>query len=105
NRPLFLSTAAHLVRPGGLLILSTLNRTLKSFALAIVGAEWVLRWLPRGTHSWEKFVTPEELTQEVRAQNFAIFDRTGMTYNPLFGEWRLSEDCDVNYFVAAEKPM
>ena len=105
DRPLFLRTAANLVRPGGLLILSTLNRTLKSFALAIVGAEYVLRWLPRGTHSWDQFVTPEELTAELRAQNLAIFDRTGVTYNPLFGEWRTSDDCNVNYFLAAEKQL
>lgn len=105
DRPLFLRTAAALVRPGGLLILSTLNRTAKSFALAIVGAEYVLRWLPRGTHSWDQFVTPEELTADLRAQNLAIFDRTGVTYNPLFGEWRTSTDCDVNYFIAAEKPV
>ena len=105
DRPLFLHTAAALVRPGGLLILSTLNRTLKSFALAIVGAEYVLRWLPRGTHSWNQFVTPEELTADLRAQHLEIFDLTGVTYNPLFGEWRTSTDCDVNYFIAAEKPL
>ena len=105
DRPLFLRTAASLVKPGGLLILSTLNRTMKSFALAIVGAEYLLRWLPRGTHSWDQFVTPEELTKELRDAGLAIFDRTGVTYNPLFGEWRTSTDCDVNYFISAEKPV
>ena len=104
DRALFLHTAATLVRPGGLLILSTLNRTLKSFALAIVGAEYVLRWLPRGTHNWEQFVTPDELARDLRRTGLAIYDRTGIVYNPLFGEWRTSEDCDVNYFLAAEKP-
>jgi 2-polyprenyl-6-hydroxyphenyl methylase/3-demethylubiquinone-9 3-methyltransferase len=103
DRALFLATAARLVRPGGLVILSTLNRTLRSFGVAIVGAEYVLRWLPRGTHSWDQFVTPEELTRELRDAGLAIFDRTGLVYNPLFGEWRLSDDCAVNYFMAAEK--
>ena len=103
DRPLFLRTAANLVRPGGLLILSTLSRTMKSFALAIVGAEYVLRWLPRGTHTWEQFVTPEELASELRDAGLKIFDQSGATYNPLFGEWRLSDDCSVNYFLAAEK--
>ena len=103
DKTLFLRTAANLVRPGGLVVLSTLNRTLKSFALAIVGAEYVLRWLPRGTHTWEQFVTPDELARELRAAGLTIFDRSGITYNPLFGEWRLSDDCDVNYFLAAEK--
>ncbi len=105
DRPLFLRTAASLVRPGGLMILSTLNRTAKSFALAIVGAEYVLRWLPRGTHTWEQFVTPEELAGELRSAGLKIFDQSGVTYNPLFGEWRLSEDCSVNYFLAAEKAI
>lgn len=105
DRPLFLRTAAALARPGGLMVLSTLNRTLKSFAIAIVGAEYLLRWLPRGTHDWEQFVTPDELARDLRAAGLAIYDRTGVIYNPLFGEWRLSEDCDVNYFLAAEKPI
>jgi len=100
----FVATAAALVRPGGVLIMSTLNRTLKSFALAIIGAEYVLRWLPKGTHKWERFVTPQELSRMMRASGLRVIDRSGIVYNPLAGKWRLSSDADVNYFMTAEKP-
>jgi 2-polyprenyl-6-hydroxyphenyl methylase / 3-demethylubiquinone-9 3-methyltransferase len=99
----FVATAAALVRPGGLLIMSTLNRTLKSFALAIVGAEYVLRWLPKGTHKWERFVTPEELARMMRQDGMRVIDRAGVVYNPLAGKWRLAGDTDVNYMMVAEK--
>jgi 2-polyprenyl-6-hydroxyphenyl methylase/3-demethylubiquinone-9 3-methyltransferase len=100
----FVATACALVRPGGLLIMSTLNRTLKSFALAIVGAEYVLRWLPKGTHKWERFITPEELARFIRANGMGVIDRAGVVYNPLGGSWRLSRDTDVNYMMVAKKP-
>jgi 2-polyprenyl-6-hydroxyphenyl methylase/3-demethylubiquinone-9 3-methyltransferase len=99
----FVATPCALVRPGGLLIMSTLNRTLKSFALAIVGAEYVLRWLPKGTHKWERFVTPEELARMMRRNGMRVIDRAGVVYNPLAGKWRLSSDTDVNYMMVAEK--
>jgi 2-polyprenyl-6-hydroxyphenyl methylase/3-demethylubiquinone-9 3-methyltransferase len=99
----FVATACALVRPGGLLIMSTLNRTLKSFALAIVGAEYVLRWLPKGTHKWERFVTPHELARLFRANGMGVIDRAGIVYSPLGGTWRLSRDTDVNYMMVAEK--
>jgi 2-polyprenyl-6-hydroxyphenyl methylase/3-demethylubiquinone-9 3-methyltransferase len=99
----FVASAAALVQPGGLLIMSTLNRTLKSFALAIIGAEYVLRWLPKGTHKWERFVTPEELARFMRRSGMRVIDRTGIVYNPLSGKWRLSHDTDVNYMMVAEK--
>jgi 2-polyprenyl-6-hydroxyphenyl methylase/3-demethylubiquinone-9 3-methyltransferase len=99
----FVATACTLVRPGGLLIMSTLNRTLKSFALAIIGAEYVLRWLPKGTHKWERFVTPEELVRMMRRSGMGVIDRAGIAYNPLAGKWRLSNDADVNYMMVAEK--
>jgi 2-polyprenyl-6-hydroxyphenyl methylase/3-demethylubiquinone-9 3-methyltransferase len=101
----FVATAAALVRPGGLLIMSTLNRTLKSFALAIIGAEYVLRWLPKGTHKWERFVTPEELARFMRRSGMRATDRAGIVYNPLSGKWRLSRDTDVNYMIMAEKGL
>ncbi len=101
--PAFVASAASLVRPGGLFALSTLNRTLKSFALAILGAEYVLRWLPAGTHRWEQFVTPDELAAALRAAGLKETQRRGMSFDPLRGEWRLSRDLGVNYFMAARK--
>jgi 2-polyprenyl-6-hydroxyphenyl methylase / 3-demethylubiquinone-9 3-methyltransferase len=100
---LFVRCCAGMVRPGGLMVAATLNRTLKSFALAIVGAEYVLRWLPRGTHRWDKFLTPQELAAAMTAEGLAMIDETGVVYNPLTGQWRLSADTDVNYMVTAAK--
>src|SRR6266852_4062541 len=100
---LFVRCCADMVRPGGLMIAATLNRTLKSFALAIVGAEYVLRWLPRGTHRWEKFVTPGELEHAMRQAGIRVIGETGVIYNPLTDQWRLSPDMDVNYMLTAEK--
>ena len=101
----YLSSCAQLLRPGGLHICSTLNRTAKSFAAAIVGAEWVMRWLPRGTHEWSKFITPDELTAMLSAAGLTPVDRTGMVFNPLTWRWSLSErDLSVNYVTAATKP-
>jgi 2-polyprenyl-6-hydroxyphenyl methylase/3-demethylubiquinone-9 3-methyltransferase len=97
----FVATAASVVAPGGLICLSTLNRTAKSFALAIVGAEYVLRWLPKGTHRWEQFVTPLELTGALRRAGFVPTTRRGMVYDPLRRSWKLDEDMSVNYFLAA----
>jgi 2-polyprenyl-6-hydroxyphenyl methylase / 3-demethylubiquinone-9 3-methyltransferase len=100
---LFVDLAANLVKPGGLLFLATLNRTLKSFALAIVGAEYILRWLPRGTHQWDKFVTPNELEIAVVQSGMEIADATGVIYNLLADRWQLSADMDVNYMAVAAK--
>lgn len=101
----FIATACRLVRPGGLFVLSTLNRTAKSFALAIVGAEYVLGWLPRGTHRWSQFLTPEEVAVPVRAAGLKVLERTGMVFDPLRGTWGLSRDTDVNYLLAAKRPV
>ena len=101
--PAFVASAASLLKPGGLIALSTLNRTLKSFALAIVGAEYVLRWLPRGTHQWDKFVTPNELEIALELGGLSVIDETGVIYNPLADHWRLSSDMDVNYMLTAER--
>jgi 2-polyprenyl-6-hydroxyphenyl methylase / 3-demethylubiquinone-9 3-methyltransferase len=100
---LFVRCCADMVKPGGLMIAATLNRTLKSFALAIVGAEYVLRWLPRGTHRWEKFVTPSELEIAMGQAGMRVIDETGVIYNPLTDQWRSSPDMDVNYMLTAEK--
>ena len=100
---LFVRRCGEMVKPGGLMIAATLNRTLKSFALAIVGAEYVLRWLPRGTHQWDKFVTPNELEAAMTRADLAVTNETGVIYNPLSDQWRLSSDMDVNYMLAAEK--
>ena len=99
--PQFLKRVSPLVKPGGVMILSTINRTFKSYALVIIGAELILRWLPAGTHNWGRFVTPDELRGALRGADLAPTDVTGMVYNPLADEWRLSRDSDVNYFATA----
>jgi 2-polyprenyl-6-hydroxyphenyl methylase/3-demethylubiquinone-9 3-methyltransferase len=99
---LFLQRCAALMKPQGMMVVSTLNRTLKSFALAIVGAEYVLRWLPRGTHQWNKFVTPAELAQHLHRSRLEIAEQTGVVYTPFADRWSLSSDMDVNYMVTAE---
>jgi 2-polyprenyl-6-hydroxyphenyl methylase / 3-demethylubiquinone-9 3-methyltransferase len=100
---LFVEIAAGMVKPGGLLFVATLNRTVKSFALAIVGAEYILRWLPRGTHQWDKFVTPNELEIAIEQAGMQITAETGVIHNLLGDRWQLSADMDVNYMVVAEK--
>lgn len=104
DMPLFVKRCAEMINPGGLLIAATLNRTLKSFALAIVGAEYVLGWLPRGTHRWDKFVTPNELEAAMERHGLRASDETGVIYNLFADSWRLSTDMDVNYMLTAEKP-
>ncbi len=99
----FVEVTADMVRPNGLLFVATLNRTVKSFALAIVGAEYILRWLPRGTHQWDKFITPNELEIAVAQSGLHIAGETGVVYNLLADRWQLSADMDVNYMVVAEK--
>jgi len=101
---LFVRRCAEMVQPGGIMAVATINRTLKSFALAIVGAEYVLHWLPRGTHRWEKFVTPDELAAALEVCGLAVIDETGMIYELLADRWRLSSDMDVNYMMIAQKP-
>jgi len=100
----FLATCATLVRPGGLMLLSTLNRTLKAYLLAIIGGEYVLRWLPVGTHQWDRFVTPEELARHLRAAGLAAPAVKGLVYNPLSDVWSVGGDTDVNYLASAAKP-
>jgi 2-polyprenyl-6-hydroxyphenyl methylase/3-demethylubiquinone-9 3-methyltransferase len=104
DQPGFVKTLAGLTRPGGILLISTLNRTARAFALAILGAEYLLRWLPRGTHDWSRFVTPAELETHAVAAGLSVIDRRGMIFDPLRGRWRLGQDLGVNYWLAAEKP-
>ena len=99
----FVATCAAMVKPDGLMVAATLNRTLKSFALAIVGAEYVLRWVPRGTHQWDKFVTPEELEGAFEDAGLNVIGERGVVYNPLADRWQLSSDMDVNYMLAGAK--
>ena len=102
--PAFIRSCGEVLKPGGLLLLATINRTLRAFALAIVGAEYVLRWLPKGTHDWEKFVTPDELRAAVEAAGLDEYRTRGMVFHPLDDAWRLSRDTAVNYLAAAAKP-
>ena len=100
--PMFLNACTKMVKPGGILFMSTLNRTFKSYAMAIAGAEYVLRWLPRGTHQWKKFLKPSELCAGLRRENMTIHHMTGMAFNPLKNTWSLDDkDLDVNYLLTA----
>jgi 2-polyprenyl-6-hydroxyphenyl methylase/3-demethylubiquinone-9 3-methyltransferase len=100
----FVAACGAMVKPGGLMIASTINRTLKAWLLAIVGAEYVLRWLPRGTHDYDKLVTPSELSAAFRAAGLAPDHETGVAYVPIADQWRLANDLDVNYMMTAERP-
>ncbi len=95
---------AALVKPGGRVFLSTLNRNLKSFMLAIIGAEYLLRMLPRGTHDWTKFITPAELSQFARRAGLTVDAIKGIGYNPLTGQHSLCDDAGVNYMMACTRP-
>lgn len=98
---LFVATAARLVRPGGALVLSTLNRTPRAYATAIIGAEYLLRWLPRGTHDYRKFRRPSELARDVRTAGLNVADIGGLAYNPWRDHWHSSKDLGVNYLLFA----
>jgi 2-polyprenyl-6-hydroxyphenyl methylase/3-demethylubiquinone-9 3-methyltransferase len=99
----FAATTSSMLKPGGLMFVATLNRTLKSFGLAIVGAEYVLGWLPKGTHQWEKFITPNELKGWLEENRLATKEETGVTYSPFSRQWRRSRDMDVNYMLVGQK--
>jgi 2-polyprenyl-6-hydroxyphenyl methylase/3-demethylubiquinone-9 3-methyltransferase len=97
----FVANAAKAVKPDGLLVFSTINRTLKAFLLAIVGAEYILGWVPRGTHDYAKLVTPSELSAALRSAGFRPTAETGVVYAVIEDQWQLSSDMDVNYLMAA----
>lgn len=99
----FIAALSHLLKPNGVLFLATMSRTAKSYALAIIGAEYILRWLPRGTHDWNRFVRPSELARGLRRHGLGIAELTGVSYNPFKDSFSLSRDLDVNY-MALVKP-
>ncbi len=101
---LFIEACGQMVKPGGLMFIATINRTLKALGLAIIGAEYVLRWLPRGTHQYEKLVRPGELTAALAKAGMDVAETTGVFYNPLTDAWNRSKDTDVNYMVLSTKP-
>jgi 2-polyprenyl-6-hydroxyphenyl methylase/3-demethylubiquinone-9 3-methyltransferase len=100
---LFLAAAAKLVGPGGAFVAATINRTPKAFLFAIIGAEYVLRWLPRGTHHWDKFLRPSELSEPLRHHGLALGALSGLAYNPFTDRWAMSADLDVNYLLFAAR--
>lgn len=101
----YLTACQRLLKPGGMQICSTINRNPKSFAMAIVGAEWVMRWLPKGTHEWAKFITPDELFELLKQSGMNPVDRKGFVFNPVSWSWSLSsKDLSVNYVTASLKP-
>ncbi|MEQ8901032.1 MAG: bifunctional 2-polyprenyl-6-hydroxyphenol methylase/3-demethylubiquinol 3-O-methyltransferase UbiG [Roseovarius sp.] len=100
----YLTACQQLLKPGGLMVCSTINRNPKSFAMAIVGAEYVMRWLPKGTHEWSKFITPDELYGVISQAGLTPVDRKGFVFNPVTWQWRLSDrDLSVNYVTASVK--
>ena len=101
----YLTACQQLLKSGGLHICSTLNRNPKSFAMAIVGAEWVMRWLPKGTHEWSKFITPDELFALLSKSGMNPVDRKGFQFNPISWDWKISDrDLSCNYVTASLKP-
>lgn len=101
----FITQAARLVRPAGLMILSTLNRTCLSYVLGIFVAENILRWAPKGAHTWDQFVRPSEMEAWLRTAGLTLTSLKGMSFNPLFGSWTLTQDVSMNYIVGAQKPL
>ncbi len=101
----YLAACHSLLKQGGLMICSTINRNAKSYGMAIIGAEWVMRWLPKGTHDWAKFITPDELFALIGGAGLRPVDRKGMVFNPILWRWSLSaRDLSVNYVTASVKP-
>jgi 2-polyprenyl-6-hydroxyphenyl methylase/3-demethylubiquinone-9 3-methyltransferase len=101
----YLAACHALLRQGGMMICSTLNRNAKSYVMAIIGAEWVMRWLPKGTHDWHKFITPDELYELIAGAGLRAVDRKGMVFNPILWSWSLSSrDFAVNYVTCSLKP-
>jgi len=101
----YLMECSNLLKPGGLHICSTINRNSKSFTMAIIGAEYVMRWLPKGTHEWNKFISPDELFEFIEKAGMQPIDRKGFVFNPISWSWKISDrDLSVNYVTAAKKP-
>jgi 2-polyprenyl-6-hydroxyphenyl methylase/3-demethylubiquinone-9 3-methyltransferase len=100
---LFLGSCSQLLKKDGIMFVATLNRTLTSYVKAIVGAEYILRWLPIGTHDWNKFLKPEELESKLSKLNFSIKDIRGLSFNPFLNKWKKSRDLSVNYIIVGKK--
>jgi len=100
---LFVSACSEMVKPGGLMFVATINRTLKALAMVIIGAEYILRWLPKGTHSYTKFIRPDELRQQLSRNGLTAIDETGIGYNPLNDSWNRSRNMDANYIILARR--
>lgn len=100
----FLADTARLVKPGGLMIVATLNKTAKALATAVIGAEYILGWLPRGTHDWSKFLDPEDVRTPLKGAGLKINETIGVAFQPITGQWKLSGDTSVNYMVVARRP-
>jgi 2-polyprenyl-6-hydroxyphenyl methylase/3-demethylubiquinone-9 3-methyltransferase len=103
NLDLYLESCFKLLKPRGIMFTATLNRTLTSYVKAIVGAEYVLKWLPIGTHDWNKFIKPEELEKKITDLNFSTISLTGLSFNPFFQEWKRTKDLSVNYILVSQK--
>jgi 2-polyprenyl-6-hydroxyphenyl methylase/3-demethylubiquinone-9 3-methyltransferase len=103
NLDLYLESCLHLLKPDGVMFTATLNRTLTSYVKAIVGAEYILRWLPIGTHDWNKFIKPEELEKKLTDLNFSTINLAGLSFNPFFQEWKQTKNLSVNYILATKK--
>jgi len=101
---LFMSVCAQMVKEGGLMFVATINRTLKAWGLVIIGAEYLLRWLPKGTHSYEKFLRPDELKAHITRGNLRVINETGVSYNPFRDSWSCSRDMAANYMLLARRP-
>jgi 2-polyprenyl-6-hydroxyphenyl methylase/3-demethylubiquinone-9 3-methyltransferase len=103
NLDLYLKSCFNLLKPKGIMFTATLNRTLTSYVKAIVGAEYILKWLPIGTHDWNKFIKPEELEKKLTTLNFSITNLTGLSFNPIFQKWKRTNNLSVNYIIVAQK--
>ena len=98
----FLEACSRLLKPGGIMFIATMSRTIKSYAVAIIGAEYVMRWLPKGTHDWNRFIRPSEMARGLRHHGLQIAELTGVSYNPFKDSFHLSRDLDVNYMAVAK---
>jgi 2-polyprenyl-6-hydroxyphenyl methylase/3-demethylubiquinone-9 3-methyltransferase len=102
---LFLASCCQMVHPGGLLFVATINKTLKALGLAVIGAEYVLGWLPKGTHDYRKFMTPRQVQDSINAHGIEMLDLSGIVYQPFTGQWKRSTDTDVNYMITGVKAL
>lgn len=101
----FMQASAQLVKPNGLMLVATINRTAKSYAFAIIGAEYVLRWLPRGTHDWKKFLKPHEIKDQFKKNNIKLIESSGVKYNPIKDNFSLDRNLDINFMMLGKKTI